>query len=239
MTTLHSHLGFTFNKIENTSESAVPKVIYKYFDTIKDRQNFLDGWIWFSGPNQNRFFVSHPDPLEYRNNFSSFLYEYSLSCSRMVLDEDKPSIKIIEPQLFVKELINSIQNNKENFCNQVAWLSYNELLEKAYNLPVIKWIKKFPDKNKENIILHVNSVGIRHLKYVDKITDFNLKSSYESLEIAKNARDHNNDYEYEEEVRIHINSGDFLGVYNGNCLMNLVQYLKIYCPEIKKYCFVT
>jgi len=56
-----SKVAFNFNEIEDSSESDVPFVIYKYFDTPDNRDNFLNGWVWFSGSNQNRFFSEIPD----------------------------------------------------------------------------------------------------------------------------------------------------------------------------------
>lgn len=238
MSILHSYLKFSFGNIENHLASSAPDAIYKYFSDKKDRENFLKGNIYFSGPNKNRFHASDHgsvgDKFEYRNKICDFIFEYSLSFSTEILDESKPNIKIVNIKSFMQEIIDTIQTN-EPLIHRVSWLSMASLLSQSSISPVIYTIEdQYPKEEGEIVLLHVISVGGRRLIYERKIVD--QKHGVSSIEVVRNARNQNIEFEDEQEWRIHINTGDFLGKYSGHNLIGLVQYLKLFCPGINKYC---
>jgi len=128
-------------------------------------------------------------------------------------------------------MINDIKKTKGEPVHEVSWLNIKNLITYKDIIPSISYLQHYPPQNKP-VSLHVHSINGRQAQYVDK-----TKPGVNSIEIAKNARSHNNDFQDEEEWRIHTNTGDFfVEDYNGICLFNLVEYLKLSCPSIKNYC---
>ncbi len=230
MSNLHSNLIFNFNGIDNTLEKNPPKVVYRYFDSEYTRTNFMKGYVWFCGPNKNRFFQSKHggvnDPFEYRNSCSSHIFEYSLSCSKEIVDESRYNVEIHDLDGFINELVLSIKNCSGH---QVSWLNSCELNEYAKTIPVIKMIQGAPVKEEETVSIWICGVGGETCRY----ENINMIKRLGSPELARNARSINDDFKDENEFRIFLNTGDF---NVGRVLQHKVEYIKLYCPEIKQYC---
>lgn len=229
-------LEFTEPSLDMIVGHNLPLAIYKDFDEEDHRKSFLNGNIWFSGPNQNRYFlenVNRRDKFEYQNSIGTFLWEYSLSFSVKRPALGRPAIKVVDIAGFLQAMKNDIEKSKNKYHHNVSWLPLDNL--KHYiSLAQINIIKKYPTQDNECVILQVCGIGGDYVTYEDKILD--LKGDYDGIRVANNARNKNMDYKDEKEWRIRFNTGDFLELYTGNMLHHLVQYLKLKCPSISKYC---
>lgn len=196
------------------------------------RDNFLLGNIWFCGANQNRFFAESyggiNDPSEYRNNIASYLFEYPLSFSTEILNENLYNVELKNISGFMEALINSI---RFGHGHQISWLDLNELKRKNHGIARIKILQYMPSQD-EHFSLHIVSLGGRIINYVDKQQYFSDKLSM-NTNIALSL---DQSLETECEYRIHLNSGDFLGKHSGKGLYHLIQYIKINSPEAAKFC---
>ncbi len=227
MNKLDSNLKFQFGEITNTTSDNYPTVVYKYFSNIEDRDNFLRGNIWFAGPNQNRIFT---DSFEYRNRQGLFMFEYALSFSTEIIEPEKPNIKINDPKAFVQTIIDSV---KADQMHEISWLNKDQVDAYKDKIPSIAKSLECEIRKQDLFLLHVSSVGAHQVEYVDK-NDIGSTS----MEVARNARDKNDEHIGQKKWRVHINTGDFLNEYSGFCLENLVKHLKLRCasPLIKKCC---
>lgn len=230
---LRSNLTFNFNKpldicIEKPNQ---PLVIYRDFDNEQHRANFLKGNIWFSGPNQNRFFLrdkDRKDPQEYRNNFSSYIYEYSLSFTTEKPTTRKPIVQINNINGFINGIAHDLINEK--YTHTVSWLSMDELHKHIPIVPAISQIHTYPSD--DNVCLWIQGISGRRVIYVNKIDK--LPTPYNGMELAWNARNKSDKHAVDKEWRISLLSGDFSTPNNG--LQNLVEYLKLHCPSVSNHC---
>lgn len=229
---IESALTFDADTIQNTISCEQPDRLYKYFTTKEARDNFLRGNIWFCGVNQNRFFAESyggvNDPLEYRNDIASYIFECSLSFSTEILDESLYNIELQNISGFIEAIIKSI---KSGDGHRISWLDLNELKRKDHKIALINTLQYMPCQD-ENFNLHVSSLGGRKVNYVDKqklVAAVSPINTYIALSQTQ-------DFEPESEYRIHLNSGDFLGVHSGKGLYHLVQYIKINSLEAARFC---
>ncbi len=220
-------------------ESDLPPVIYRDFDEDSHRQNFVKGNIWFSGTNQNRFFLkddSRRDKYEYRNGVGSHIFKSSLSFTIRPPELGKPIIIIRDVKGFLIAIKNDLERTANEKSHVVTWLPITELQHHKALVPVISKIEKYPVNGDEAVMLHISSIGCGHVSYEKKI--LKLTDDRSSIEIANNAYKKSIKFIHEEEWRIWLNMGDFLPPFSGNALGHLVKYLKLQCPSIRKYCEV-
>lgn len=251
MANISSRLLFDYDNLDFTLDSETPDDIYRYFDTESDRASFLSGNIRFSGPSKLRFFMNPPalpfdeerrgpdnnDPYEYRNDYSTALFKYSLSFSRIHLLPHKPNIVLRNIRGFLEEIISAIKNS--SLDHEVSWLPMTELRKNISIVPAISTIKSYPTKDGEEVQLYVTGLEGKILSYENKIIkseSINSIPSPGAIDLMKNALSQNAKFKRENEYRICLNSGDFIGKYTN--LLHLVEYLKIKCPNIHKYCEV-
>ncbi len=229
---IESTLTFDADTIQNTLTCKQPDRLYKYFTTKEARDNFLRGNIWFCGVNQNRFFAESyggiNDPSEYRNHIASYIFEYPLSFSTEILDESLYNIELQNISGFIEAIIKSIRSGDGH---RISWLNLNELKRKKHKIALINTLEYLPCQE-ENFNLHVASLGVRKVNYVDKQKLFVGDSPMNTYVALSQAQD----FETECEYRIHLNSGDFLGVHTGKGLYHLIQYIKINSPEAAQFC---
>lgn len=129
---------------------------------------------------------------------------------------------------FIEAIIKSI---KFGYGHQISWLDLNKLKRKDHKIPLINTLQYFPCQDEE-FNLHVVSLGGRKVNYVDKQKVVVGDSSMNTFIALSQALD----FETENEYRIHLNSGDFLGLHSGKGLYHLVQYIKINSLEAAKFC---
>lgn len=229
---IESTLTFEADTIQNTINCEQPDRLYKYFTTKEARDNFLRGNIWFCGVNQNRFFAESyggvNDPSEYRNHIASYIFEYPLSFSTEILDGNLYNIELQNISGFIEAIIKSI---KSGDGHRISWLDLNELKRKEHKIALINTLQYLPCQD-ENFNLYVASLGGRKVNYVDKQAPLAGDSPMNTFIALSQAQD----FESENEYRIHLNSGDFLGVHSGQGLHHLVQYIKINSHEAAKFC---
>lgn len=233
---LYSMLALNFmDSLDNLVDHGVPPVIYRDFDAENHRDNFVKGNIWFSGPSQNRFFLhdeARRDEYEYRNKFGSHIFEYSLSFSTKVPTSNKPAIKICNVEGLIRDIINDLEKSKNDFVHTVSWVSIEELQRHIQSVPAISQINTYPTQDNEKVTLWACGIASAQVKYVPKMTY--LGCQFNSPAVASNARKKSVDFIHEHEWRVSFNTGDFCYPYNG--IQHLVQYLKLSCPSITKYC---
>jgi hypothetical protein len=213
--------------------SELPPIIYRDFDQQSHRDNFVSGNIWFSGPNQNRFFLgddNRRDEYEYRNRFGYHVYEYCLSFTTILPVNGKPAIAIHDVRGFITALKNDLEQTANQKPHSVTWLMLGELRRRIS----VGAIKKYPTQQSELVLLQACGIGCGCVTYEDKI--LSIQNGYNSIEIVNNARNKNARDNSQDEYRIWLNTGDFLPPYSGNALHNLVKYLKLSAPSISQYC---
>ena len=216
--------------------SELPSVIYRDFSEQSHRDNFVSGNIWFSGPNQNRFLLedeARRDIWEYRNCIGSHIFEYSLSFTTAVPSNNKPAIAIYDIDGFFAAVKADLENKKSDKAHSVTWLRISDLQQYQSLLPIIRVIKQYPRYDGETVGLYMQGLGGAPVIYEEKMKA--LGGSYDGIKVANNARHKNSNHAHENEWRMWLNTGDFLPPYGGG-LQNLVQYLKLSSPSIKRYC---
>lgn len=232
---LSSRLSLCFDSLEIVLDKDLPQAIYRDFDEKSHRHNFVQGNIWFSGPSQNRFFLQNEfrrDEEEYRNKIASYIFEYPLSFSIQKPTTPKPMIKISNVEGFIQGIANDIIKMKDKFVHTVSWLPIETLRCSKQKVPSIALINKYPSKDDEEISLWTCGITAYQVKYEQKIESIPIP--YNSYAATCNARNKNIAHAHEQEWRIALFTGDFIQSFHG--LLHLVQYLKVVCPSISKYC---
>lgn len=223
-----SNLLLEHTNIENLLYEP-PSTLFRYFSSREARDNFLAGWIWFAGPNQNRFFAEEyggiNDQYEYRTDFGTYIGEYALPFSDELLDPSKYNIEVFNVPGLIEHIIESIKSGKGH---KISWLNYAELQNYRRILPQVILAKN--TNTSLDAKLYITGVGGRKLTYETKKQ---VKgTSYNGIEVARKARNGNNVVEDEGEYRVYIQSGDFLSDHN----INGVKHLQIKCPNINSFC---
>lgn len=228
----NSILNLNTENFKIAYNESYPDKIYKYFSEDRHRQNFLNGNIWFCGPSKNRLGTQTTscDKYEYRNIVSTILFEYSLSFSMEVLDNARPNIVIDDVKSFKSELGLAISSNRGH---QVFWLDKKQIAEVQKENLVLYAYDNASELNK-TVSLNINSLGSRLVNYEDKINESHGNVSTQRN--IQNAYAGNKEFKDEVEYRFHINTTDFCEPNGGRSLLYIVQYLKISCPILRKYC---
>lgn len=226
--TTPSDLLFQYANIENLLCDP-PSTLFRYFGSRQARDNFLDGWIWFAGPNQNRFFAEEyggiNDQYEYRTDFGTYIGEYALSFSDELLDPSKYNIEVFNVLGLIEHVIESI---KLDLGHKISWLNSAKLQNYRRILPQVSLVNDI--NTSLDAKLYITGVGGRKLTYENKKLVKGMP--YNGLEVARKARNGNNVLEDEGEYRLYIQSGDFLSGHN----INGVKHLEIKCPKINSFC---
>lgn len=261
---LHSKLIFKHTELMDISlPQNPPAEVYRYFNSPEARENFLNGNVWFAGPNQLRFcqedFGGMSDPWEYRNYIGSFANEYALSASLNIIDPNN-TIVIFDVEGLISAIRQAIKN--PTLHHQVSWLRKEQILPSNFNLvgkmktdaikkyqerlqmvPVIANVTEFPTKENEIVSTCISYVGGRQVEYQSKAANLTADDKkqdcvgvYDSLKSVRNAHSQNDVHKDEEEFRFHLNTGSILWSGSKDCLSPLVQYLKLQVPNVSKYC---
>ena len=128
--TPHSQLILLPTEIE-VSVMTHKNIAYKYLSDQIACDSFIEGNIWFTGTNQNRFY--HDDPYEHFYDNHSRILTQTLSLSLKSPNEttafNEPCIEIFD----VRGLVNAIRHDLllHQYEHQISWLDKNELLQKA------------------------------------------------------------------------------------------------------------
>lgn len=222
--TVLSKLTFESRNIVKRIESNPPKEIYRYFSTEEDRENFLQGDVWFAGPSTNRFTPNGGDIFEYRTDSGVFVGEYALSFSTEIIGLSEFNICCFDIKSFINEIEASIKNL--SFDHAVSWHPINELTQYINVIPTIAEIKDYPTKDNEEIKFLCYRIGGEKIVYTEK-----QQKNLDLREIPSVSYNKNKKFESEKEYRIYL-GGEFL---QGQCLANLVKHLRIKCVDIRKY----
>lgn len=174
-----SNLLFEHTNIENLLYNP-PSTLFRYFSSKEARDNFLAGWVWFAGPNQNRFFATENgginDHFEYRTDFGSYIGEYALSFSDSLLDPNKYNIEMFNVPGLIEHLIESI---KLDTGHKISWLNSSELQKYKRILPQVTLASDI--NTSLDAKLYVTGVGGRKLTYENKKL---VKGYYNGIEMA-------------------------------------------------------
>ncbi|MBM4222333.1 MAG: hypothetical protein FJ161_00800 [Gammaproteobacteria bacterium] len=236
---ISSQLKLDFHKLLNfhIRLNHLPSKIYRAFSETVARDKFLQGSrIRFSGPNQNRFSsigALYQDKNEYRNAFGTHIFEYSLSFYSKPAFETNALWLEIDTKKLIDEILKCLQSS---ILHKVTWLDLNDLKTHIDIIPSIIAIKKHPTQDEELLYLYTGLQAFP-LIYEKKIEAGEQDPRiFDLMARAKNARNKDERFKNNKEIRICLNTSDFLGNYNGNCLYNLVEYIILSMPDISELC---